>query len=80
MNEEKKLRNQRDTWFRSGGHTSTLTVPATDNSSLAEIVRKNLEMGRQPKGTKTKVIEDGGKSAKCGIVKYNPFPRQTCER
>ena len=80
MNEENKLKNQRDTWFRSGGYTSTLTVPATENSSLAEKVRRNLESGRQPKGTKTKVIEDGGKSAKCGIVKSNPFPRQTCER
>ena len=50
---------QKDTWFRSGGHTITLSVPATENSSLAEKVRNNLKRGRQPLETKTKVIEKG---------------------
>ena len=74
------ISNQRDTWFRSGGFTSTLTVPATPNGLLAELVRKNLTKGRQPPGTKTKVIEDGGVGAHCGVVKSNPFPRDKCER
>ena len=72
--------SQRDTWFRSGGFTSTLTVPATANGLLAEMVRSNLDKGRQPPGTKIKVIEDGGVGAGCGIIRSNPFPRDKCER
>ena len=80
MKSSRTVFGQRDTWFRSGGFTSTLTVPATPNGLLAEIVRKNLDKGRQPVGTKTKVIEDGGVGASCGIVKSNTFPRDKCER
>ena len=46
-----------DTWFRTNGATSTLTVPATPNGLLAELVRKNLKVSRSPSGTLTKVIE-----------------------
>ena len=36
MKEQNKVSNLRDTWFRSGGYTSTLTVPATPHGVLAE--------------------------------------------
>ena len=39
MKEQNKVSNLRDTWFRSGGYTSTLTVPATPDGVLAERVR-----------------------------------------
>ena len=80
MNREKQASSLRDTWFRKGGFTSTLTVPATPNGELAEVVRKNLEQGRQPPGTRIKVLEDGGISAKQSIVKSNQFPKQNCDR
>ena len=80
MNEERKVSAQRDTWFRSDGFTSTLTVPATQDGSLVDRIRRNLDQGRQPPGTKTKVIEGGGVSARSGLVRSNPFPRKTCER
>ena len=41
MEEQTKVSSLRDTWFRSGGYTSTLTVPA-------ERVKKSLEKSRQP--------------------------------
>ena len=41
MKEQTKVSSLRDTWFRSGGYTSTLTVPA-------ERVKKSLEKSRQP--------------------------------
>ena len=40
----------------------------------------NLERGRQPAGTKIKVLEDGGRGAMCGLVRSNPFPREKCHR
>lgn len=80
MKEANKMNSMKDTWFRVGGYTSTLMVPATPNGVLAEKVRENLEKGRQPAKTKTKVIEDGGSSVRKGIIQSNQFPRQKCER
>ena len=80
MNEEKKATSDKDTWFRKGGATSTLTVPATPGGILAEKVRKNLESARQPTGTRTKVIEDGGVGSKVGLVSSNQFPHNRCHR
>ena len=78
--ESQKNGNLKDTWFRSGGATSTLTVPATPNGELADLVRRNLEKSRQPNGTSTKVIEDGGTSTRIGLVKSNQFPSDHCWR
>ena len=55
-------------------------MPATPGGILAEGVRKNLERGRQPAGTKTKVIEDGGVSSQAGLVKSNQFAQEDCQR
>jgi hypothetical protein len=62
------------------GYTSTLTVPATPDGLLAEKVRRNLEQGRQPAGTKVKVLEDGGRGVRHGFVRSNQFPREKCQR
>ena len=80
MKEETRVSSLKDTWFRSGGYTSTLTVPATPSGSLAEKVRRNLERGRQPRGTKTKVLEDGGRGVRQGMILSNQFPRESCSR
>ena len=69
-----------DTWFRKGGFTSTLTVPSTPGGVLASKVEDNLKNGRQPNGTKTKVIEGNGISSRFGLTKSNQFPRDNCER
>ena len=75
-----KFSSQKDTWFRSGGFSSTLTVPVTPGGVLADRVRNNLAKGRQPKGTKTKVVEDGGLCTKNVLSKSNQFPRDKCGR
>ena len=80
MKKDTMIQNMRDTWFRKGGFTSTLLVPATPDVILAEKVKKNLEKGRQPKGTKIKVLEDGGISTQLGVVNPNPFPKDGCHR
>ena len=79
-NQNHEIRKERHNWFRSSGATSTLTVPTTPGGSLANEVRRNLDRSRQPEGTKTKVIEDGGVSSRVGIVKTNQFPRGECHR
>ena len=76
----KRGKNQKDTWFRKDGATSTITVPVTPNGILADRVRENLLRGRQPKGTKTKVVEDGGVTSRSGLVKSNQFCRKECGR
>ena len=80
MKEANKFSCQRDTWFRTGGFTSTLTVPVTPMGVLANKVRANLAKGREPEGTRTKVIEDGGLSTKRVLNKSNQFPRDNCGR
>ena len=80
MKEESRMNSLKDTWFRAGGYTSTLTVPSTPNGGLAEEVRKSLAKGRQPEQTNTKVIEDGGRSVRVGLIKSDQFPRETCNR
>ena len=80
MKEANRVNKLRDTWFREGGATSTLTVPSTPGGSLATEVKKNLSKGRQPKGTHTRVIEDGGRSVQVGLIQPNQFPREKCHR
>ena len=80
MNHCNRATKQKDTWFRAGGATSTLTVPATPNGLLAEKVRKNLLHGRQPTGTRTKVVENGGLGSRSLLIKSNQFARCKCER
>ena len=78
--EVEKQSSSKDGWFRSDGATSTLTVPSTPNGALAEKVRENLSRGRQPAGTRTKVIESGGVLTNAGILKSNQFPITNCLR
>ena len=74
------MMNKKDTWFRQSGATSTLCVPPTPGGTLAKMVEKNLQMGRQPEGTRTKVVEGNGICTSRGLVKSNQFPRSSCKR
>ena len=68
------MMNKKDTWFRQSGATSTLCVPPTPGGTLAKMVEKNLQMGRQPEGTRTKVVEGNGICTSRGLVKSKQFP------
>ena len=80
MKQDTKAMSMRDTWFRKSGATSTISVPPTPGGALAKMVEKNLELGRQPDGTSTKVLEGSGLSSCRGLVKSNQFPRESCDR
>ena len=78
--QERKGLNRNNTWFRRGGYTSTLTLPPSPGGKLASIIEENLNKGRQPKGTKTKIVEGNGLSSSLGLVRSNQFPRVQCQR
>ena len=47
---------------------------------LVKKIRENLKMGRQPEVTSTKVMEDGGRGVRQGLILSNQFPREECGR
>ena len=44
-------------WFKIGGVTATLTVPATEDSELKEKTDKVINEAKGPRYTKTKILE-----------------------
>ena len=81
LNESSKGgKNEKDTWFRKDEATSTIAVHVSPNGILSDRVRKNLQRVRNPEGTKTKLVEDGGIKSRTGLVESNQFCRKECER
>ena len=78
--EEQGGRATKANWFRRGGHTSILNVPATVGSELADRVRKALQQTTSPPGLRPGVQERPGRSVAGILSKANPFPRQSCGR
>ena len=68
-------RSNKSSWFRKSGHTSTITLPATPDNKLVEMVKLSLASCVPPSRTSTKVLGGGGTSTKSILVKTNPFPR-----
>ena len=73
-------KTDKSNWFKKGGFTNTLTIPTTPGGKLASLVMKTLEKCPAPGGTKTKVVERGGRSVRSELVRSNPFPRTSCRR
>ena len=61
------------------GATTTITVPSTNGSSLAKLIRAKLK-DTGPKGTSVKVLEMPGPTVIQSLVRNNPFPRKSCSR
>ena len=61
-------------WFTRLGYSNTLSMPATPNGELMDIVNKAMKGSAAPLGFKTLVMEDGGRSVKADLVRTNPFP------
>ena len=55
------MKNDKATWFREKGATTTLMVPATTNSALAKRLRKEVANHAGPKGTSVKILERPGR-------------------
>ena len=83
MKDEERNRggkSRKDNWFRAEGFTSTLSLMPTPDSQLARQTTEALDRCPPPTGTKTKVIERGGRTTQHELVSSNPFPRKQCHR
>ena len=78
--EEQGGRASKANWFRKGGHTSIVNVPATLNSELANRVKKVFKETTSPQGLRPGVQERPGRSVVGTLTRSNPFPRETCGR
>ena len=74
------LKEDKETWFRKMGATSTLMVPTSKNSLLAKKLRLVLVTNPGPRGTSTKVVEVPGPSLFSGLAVNNPFKPERCRR
>jgi hypothetical protein len=70
----------KEEWFRQGGFTSTVWVPATPGGELAGVIQKALDNVVPPKGTKPKVVQLGGNMTARSLIRTDPFPRTDCRR
>ena len=74
------LKEDKGTWFRKMGATSTLMVPTSKDSLLAKKLRLVLATNPGPRGTSTKVVEVPGPSLFSGLAVNNPFKPERCRR
>ena len=73
-----KVKEDKSTWFRAEGATTTVTVPTTEKSILAKQLREVLARNPGPRGTSVKVLERPGPPLMAGIAANNPFKDQPC--
>jgi hypothetical protein len=79
--EEKKGDLQsKEGWYRKGGYTSILWIPATPEGELMENIKEELAKSKGPAETKIKLVQRGGVSTASSLVKSNPFVRKNCGR
>jgi hypothetical protein len=81
-NKEAKIGDtENNNWFRGkAGYTSTIKVPSSKDSKLADKIKKKLEVTEGPKGTKPKVVEGSGTKMINNFLKTNHQQRENCER
>ena len=79
---ERRLQEKPDKsdWFRTDGTTTTVVVPTTAGSQLANRVRECIKNNLRPKGTKVRVVEKPGEPILGTIGKNDPFPPDWCGR
>ena len=67
-------------WFRRAGYDTTLSIPATREECLVQLVKAELEWSIPPKGIRTLCQEDGGVALKGCLVKSDPTGSRVCPR
>jgi hypothetical protein len=77
---EKGGRSTKADWFRKGGATSVLNVPATEGSVLAARATEVLQQYTSPASLRPRVQERPGPSVLSVLKRTNPFPKDTCGR
>jgi hypothetical protein len=77
---EKGGRSTKADWFRKGGATSVLNVPATEGGVLAARATEVFQQYTSPAGLRPRVQERPGPSVLSVLKRTNPFPKDTCGR
>ena len=77
---QSQLKEDKGSWFRAMGATTTLMVPTTKDSTLAKRLRLTLASNPGPRGTSCKVVEIPGPALHTGIAVNNPFLPDSCRR
>ena len=63
----------------AGETKQILMIPPTPDSTLARELRQEIGGIMGPDRGKTKVIERGGVPITAGLIKDDPFPKETCQ-
>jgi hypothetical protein len=72
--------NKGEVWYKKGGFTSVLWVPATPEGELVNRIKKKLDQTIPPEGMKMKIVQKGGKMAINTVASNNQFNRGHCRR
>jgi hypothetical protein len=80
VQKEKEGIMNKSNWFHKGGYTATYTVPSTRDSTLVTSTRQALDSTTGPTHTRVKVLEKPGATILSGLIRSNPFPRESCGR
>ena len=79
-------KSSKDTWFRRKKEgeddkqtTSVLKVPFT-KGVLCQKISETVKSLTAPRGTRTRVQEDGGTKLRDKLIKQDPFPKMKCFR
>ena len=66
------------TWYKTGGHSTVLFVPATPNSELANRLREKEQTNSQGRDWSVKIVETSGRTLKSSLQRADPTPKTPC--
>ena len=72
--------SSKSNWFKTGGATNVLWIPATPDSELARAVEAALARTAPPTGLRAKGVEEPGRFVRSCVVRLNPLPKLSCGR
>jgi hypothetical protein len=67
-------------WYKQGGYTSVLWVPATPEGELVERLKRKLEKTTAPEGTKMRLVQRGGKLSSRELTSGGKSQKGNCRR
>ena len=77
---EREGRKTKSNWFKSDGITATVTIPATKDGVLKDIINKVIMKAPGPKYTGTKILERPGKPIMNCLTTKKILKRPNCGR
>ena len=67
-------------WFKKAGYNTMMSLPATKEECLVQLIKAELDWSIPPKGIKTLSMEDGGVVVRGSLVKSDPTWSGVCLR